>query len=539
MYYYYVQIKANSVKTNAMTNAVSRAMTSTKTSTMTIAQLMGAVFSSPNEKVPGLTMSVISVNFLLKQHTLRTTPKFFKIIALMTLLTIGRRSQNSCQQQDVFNALCGLGMVTLDDISEHSVCGCKEACMCQKYTNLLRELQKQLDKRDFWGCTMVSGWLWFIENFVNDRCPQLLDILKTALMEGLTEFRDAWFMQNYCRYFTTKKSIADLTSIMQMFENIIDKFYRKCPWNYDISLNGITCTGCPGCWCCTDLARLFKIEISIRLEHMKTVINGMISASTIDSERNKLQRLKTKMFGFQVIMMTSYGTRHDDSNLNIFNQLFIPALNNSLIVSKSILALTQFTQVAFIKRLLDQASDANLHIRCDDTRYALFALLMVVTLFTKDEEEQEEARSALEKYFQNTTEPTLGAVYDALSVISRERRLMCTLLVDFVHVVMTAPGTPIDGLSRRVAYDKIQQSYEMYIMPHIFTANSSAEELMAMYAELVSPYVMSGKSCLPYKHVFLHMFYVLEIQKKEGMTEALHTLLDAVRDTCIAHGWGV
>jgi hypothetical protein len=166
---------------------------------------------------------------------------------------------------------------------------------------------------------------------------------------------------------------------------------------------------------------------------------------------------------------------------------------------------------------------------------------MVVTLFTKDEEEQEEARSALEKYFQYTTEPTLGAVYDALSFISDEdeRRLMCTLLVDFVHVVMTAPGTPIDGLSRRVAYDNIQQSYEMYIMPHIFTANSSAEELMAMYAELVSPYVMSGKSCLPYKHVFLHMFYVLEIQKKEGMTEALHTLLNAVRDTCIAHGWGV
>ncbi len=185
--------------------------------------------------------------------------------------------------------------------------------MCQKYNNLLCEFQKQLDKRDFWGCTMVTGWLWFIENYVNDGCPQIgIAIPKTALMEGLTDFRNAWFMWKYCNFFTKKKSIEVLLDIMQMFKNITDEFYRRNLWDYDVvSLDDITCADCPGCVFCTDLARLFRKETYIRVEHMKKVVDDMISASTSDSEKEKLQCLKDNVSSFQVSMMTNYGTCDD------------------------------------------------------------------------------------------------------------------------------------------------------------------------------------------------------------------------------------
>jgi hypothetical protein len=216
----------------------------------------------------------------------------------------------------------------------------------------------------------------------------------------------------------------------------------------------------------------------------------------------------------------------------------------ALVISKTfgntvgVVILGQFAQFGFLTILLQRASDANSWIVCSDTMNTLYALLMVIAINTKDEEQRREALAALAQYFKSDKPPTLDAVYNALNSVSEKRRHVCRALVDFVTVKMTAPGTILDGLSILNAYENVKFRYCMYILPFNFTATRPLSELYSIYTDIASPYVLSYRSCVQHKDVFLHMYTVLQdVQKnQEDMTtdqkQELLTLLELVRDDC-------
>ena len=223
-----------------------------------------------------------------------------------------------------------------------------------------------------------------------------------------------------------------------------------------------------------------------------------------------------------------------------FNSVIEPLLNKALVSNASVVRLAQFAQPGFLCSLLQQASDANSQIMCSNTENALRALLMVIAIHTKDEEQRKEASDAMLKYFKSDTPPTLDAVYGALKLVSEKLRLLCSALVDFVTVKLTAPGTEIDGLSILLEYENVKFRYCMYILPSNFTATRPLDELSFIYTDIASPYVVSHRSCVQYKDVFLHMYKVFQdVQKnQEGMTteqkqkQKLLTLLELARDHC-------
>ena len=222
-----------------------------------------------------------------------------------------------------------------------------------------------------------------------------------------------------------------------------------------------------------------------------------------------------------------------------FNSVIEPLLYRAL-VSKdaAVVTLAQFAQPWFLCRLLQQASNAKSQIMCSDMKNTLHALLMVIAIHTKDEEQRKEASDALLKYFKSDTSPTLDAVYGALNLVSKKRRLLCTALVDFVTVKVSAPGTELDGHSIRLEYENVKFRYCMYILPYNFTATRPLSELSSIYTDIASPYVVSHSSCVQHKDVFLHMYKVFQdVQKnQEGMTteqeQKLLTLLELACDHC-------
>jgi hypothetical protein len=200
----------------------------------------------------------------------------------------------------------------------------------------------------------------------------------------------------------------------------------------------------------------------------------------------------------------------------------------------AVVTLAQFAQPWFLCRLLQQASNAKSQIMCSDMKNTLHALLMVIVIHVKDEE----AQCALDQYFKSDTSPTLDAVYGALNLVSKKRRLLCTALVNFVTVKVSAPGTELDGHSIRLEYENVKFTYCMYILPSNFTATRPLSELSSIYTDIASPYVVSHSSCVQHKDVFLHMYKVFQdVQKnQEGMTteqeQKLLTLLELACDHC-------
>jgi hypothetical protein len=219
----------------------------------------------------------------------------------------------------------------------------------------------------------------------------------------------------------------------------------------------------------------------------------------------------------------------------MFNSVIGPLLNRAL-VSKdaAVVTLAQFAQPWFLCRLLQQAFDAKSQIMCSDMKNTLHALLMVIVIHVKDGK----AQCALDQYFKSDTPPTLDAVYGALNLVSEKRRPLCTALVNFVTVKVSAPGTELDGLSICHEYENVKFRYCMYIIPYNFTATRPLDELSSIYTDIASPYVVSHSSCVQHKDVFLHMYKVFQdVQKnQEGMTteqkQKLLDLLELVRDHC-------
>jgi hypothetical protein len=221
----------------------------------------------------------------------------------------------------------------------------------------------------------------------------------------------------------------------------------------------------------------------------------------------------------------------------VFNSVIAQWLSKMLVSNVGVMILAQFAQSGFLCSLLQQASDAHSQIMCSNTGNALRALLMVIVIHAKDEEQRKEASGALLKYFKSDTPPTLDAVYGALKLVSEKLRPLCSALVDFVMVKVTAPGTELDCLSILLEYENVKFKYCMYILPSNFTATRPLDELSSIYTDIASPYV-SHHSCVQHKDVFLHMYTVFQdVQKnQEGMTtkqkHKLLTLLELARDHC-------
>ena len=221
-----------------------------------------------------------------------------------------------------------------------------------------------------------------------------------------------------------------------------------------------------------------------------------------------------------------------------FGSVITPVIHETVKDPVGVVILCQFAHLEFLAGLLQRASDANSRIMCSDTKNVLYALLMVFAMHTKDEEQRGEAHAVLAQYFKSDKPPTLDAVYDALKSVSKNRQPVCTALVDFVTVKMTAPGTMLDGLSILKAYENVKFRYYMYILPFNITASRTLGELLSIYKDIASPYVLSHRSCVQHKDVFLHMYKVFQdVQKnQEGMTteqkQELLTLLELVRDDC-------